>query len=95
MTHGDVDYKLYDVAKKTITDGDEIIEINCSCCQGMSMPNRKKNQPGYCPMCAGETYVKIKRWEHASYEFRIDYWQARALVAEKDLIDLVKSNGDK
>jgi hypothetical protein len=78
----DLDYSRFAEAEKLVAEGDRVVEANCSCCQGHSLPGREKGKPGYCPECGGEAYVRVPAWKRWPLEGKVDYWQARALVAE-------------
>ena len=81
----DLDFTKVEDARRLIEKGNEEVKVNCSSCQGHSWPGRKAGEPGYCSSCDGEAYVRIPLWERWGWEAKIDYWQARALVAEMEL----------
>ncbi len=81
----DLDYNMADKARELVKEGDKTISVNCMCCQGHSMPGREEGEPGYCPSCDGTTYIKDTAWKRWSWERKIDYWQARAMLAEMAL----------
>lgn len=80
-----LDYSRYAEAQAAIARGNETVEVNCSCCQGMSLPGCKPGENGYCPDCNGTATVAKYRHEWSSINDQLSYWQARALVAEADL----------
>lgn len=83
-----LDYSKIDTAKALVAEGNKTIDINCSCCQGMSLTNDSKS-PGYCPQCGGKAYVSVPAWTHWFENDKLDYWQARALIAEYKLMVLM------
>lgn len=81
-----LDMKKVDAARELIKEAEDEVSINCRRCGGQG-----------CQQCNGEG------WEDVSYYFlpavsdryRIDYWQARALVAEFALEEMISERREE
>lgn len=63
----------------------ETVEKNCSCCQGMSLPGRKRGQNGHCPVCLGAAYVKLSRYAALTDAERVEVLEAEVMRLRPDL----------
>jgi hypothetical protein len=81
----DLDFSKYFEAVALVDAGNVVASINCMCCQGHSLPGAKEGQPGHCGECLGCSYVDVVAWKSWPLEKKLDYWQARALIAEAKL----------
>lgn len=79
----DLDFSKIVAAKELVEAGNQLVQMGCSCCQGQG--SSRLGSPGYCSECQGEAYVTKKVWTRWASERRMDYWQARALIAEYNL----------
>lgn len=78
----DLNYTLAGNAAALIADGDKLSASNCMTCQGHSMPSVSVGFPGHCPECLGTGLIVLAAWKRWTDNRKLDYWQARALVAE-------------
>ena len=81
----DLDYGKITEAEALVEQGDQIASVNCMCCQGHSLEGKKEGQPGYCPSCHGTCSIDEPAWRSWAWKAKIDYWQARAMIAEMAL----------
>lgn len=63
----------------------ETVEVNCSFCQGHSLPGVKKGHPGHCPVCGGRTFVDVPLYQRLTDAQRVEVLEAEVMRLRPDL----------
>ena len=71
----------------------ESVEINCSCCQGMSLHGRK-GKPGYCPECKGVATVLRNAYAMLTDAQRVEVLEAEVMRLRPDLREKYQEKND-